>query len=330
MDFGLARSVASRLTSEGEITGTVFYLAPELALGQDFDGRADLYSLGVMLYELTAGELPFAKGDPLTVISQHIHATVVPPRSKNPKIPPLMEQLILQLLSKDPAERPETSSAVRQLLEAPSLLDPEAETERERSLIARIMRGRFVGRSTEFKQAKALWAQAAAGQGQTLLISGEPGIGKTRLLRELVTHVEVSGGLALIGEAYEETGAPYAPFAQILRRTLQRAAQEGVQLSDINLADLLVLAPELRPSYPDVPSNPPLKPEAEQQRQFESVVALLSAVGERTPTLLAIDDAHWADSGSLALLRHPAEAGPLHPGGDRRAATRDFRGGHHP
>ena len=306
MDFGLARSVASRMTTEGEISGTVFYLAPELALGQDFDGRADLYSLGVMLYELTAGELPFAKGDPLTVISQHIHATVVPPRSKNPKIPPLLEQLILQLLNKDPAERPESAAAALQLLEAPSLLDPEAGTDREQSLVARIMRGRFVGRSTEFKQAKELWAQAAAGQGQTLLISGEPGIGKTRFLRELVTHVEVSGGLALIGEAYEEAGAPYAPFAQILRRTLQRAAQEGVKLSEINLADLLVLAPELRPSYPGVPPNPSLKPEAEQQRQFESVVALLSAVGERTPTLLAIDDAHWADSGSLALLRHLA------------------------
>ncbi len=306
MDFGLARSVASRFTTEGEISGTVFYLAPELALGQDFDGRADLYSLGVMLYELITSELPFARGDPLTVISQHIHATVVPPRSKNPKIPPLLEQLILQLLSKNPAERPDSASAVRQLLEAPSLLDPEAGTDREQSLVARIMRGRFVGRSSEFKQAKALWAQAAAGQGQTLLISGEPGIGKTRLLRELVTHVEVSGGQAFIGEAYEEAGAPYAPFAQILRRTLQRAAQEGVTLSEINLADLLVLAPELRPSYPDVPPNPPLKPEAEQQRQFESVVAMLSAVGERTPTLLAIDDAHWADSGSLALLRHLA------------------------
>ncbi|MGH2619076.1 MAG: serine/threonine-protein kinase PknK [Anaerolineales bacterium] len=306
MDFGLARSVASRMTTEGEIVGTVFYLAPELALGQDFDGRADLYSLGVMLYELTAGELPFAKGDPLTVISQHIHATVVPPRTKNPSIPPLLEQLILQLLSKDPAERPESAVAVRLLLEAPSLLDPQAETDREQSLIARIARGRFVGRLTELKQAKALWAQAAAGQGQTLLISGEPGIGKTRFLRELVTHVEVSGGLALIGEAYEEAGAPYAPFAQILRRALQRAAQEGVQISEINLADLLVLAPELRPAYPNVPPNPSLKPEAEQQRQFESVVALLSAVGERAPTLLAIDDGHWADSGSLALLRHLA------------------------
>ena len=212
MDFGLARSVASRLTTEGEITGTVFYLAPELALGQDFDGRADLYSLGVMLYELTTGELPFYKGDPLTVISQHIHASPFPPRSKNSKIPPLLEQLVLQLLSKGPGDRPESAEAVRKMLEGASLLDPEAETDRELSLVARIVRGKFVGRAAELKQAKALWAQADAGQGQTLLISGEPGIGKTRFLRELATHVEVAGGIALIGEAYEEGGAPYAPF----------------------------------------------------------------------------------------------------------------------
>jgi len=80
-DFGLARSLASRLTSEGTLVGTVFYLAPELALGQPFDGRADLYALGVLLYELTTGRLPFTADDPLSVISQHLHAPVVPPRA---------------------------------------------------------------------------------------------------------------------------------------------------------------------------------------------------------------------------------------------------------
>ncbi|MCZ6530478.1 MAG: serine/threonine-protein kinase [Chloroflexi bacterium] len=65
VDFGIARSVASRMTSEGQISGTVFYLAPELALGQDYDGRADLYALGVMLYELSVGSLPFDHRDPL-------------------------------------------------------------------------------------------------------------------------------------------------------------------------------------------------------------------------------------------------------------------------
>lgn len=306
MDFGLARSLASRMTVEGEISGTVFYLAPELALGKDYDGRADLYSLGVMLYELAAGELPFTQGDPLTIISQHIHADVVPLRNKQAEVPPLFEQLVMQLLSKDPDDRPESAAAFEQLLAQPALLDPQAETDRELSLIGRIVRGKFVGRAAELKQAKSLWSQAVGEQGQALLVSGEPGIGKTRFLRELATHVEVSGGLALVGEAYESAGAPYAPFAQMLRRGLQHIEQAGIEVPEPILADLLDLAPELRPYHPDVPANPPLNPEAEQQRQFESVVGLLSTLSERTALLIGLDDAHWADSGSLALLRHLA------------------------
>jgi serine/threonine protein kinase len=65
LDFGLAGTVASRLSGEGTIVGSVFYLAPELALGEAFDGRADLYALGVMLYELTTGRLPFTADHPL-------------------------------------------------------------------------------------------------------------------------------------------------------------------------------------------------------------------------------------------------------------------------
>ncbi|UCC76468.1 MAG: serine/threonine protein kinase, partial [Anaerolineales bacterium] len=109
-DFGLARSVASRMTTEGTIIGTVFYLAPELALGRDFDGRADLYALGAMLYELTTGRLPFVADDPVAVISQHLHAPVVPPRAKNEQIPPALDALILRLLAKEPHDRPASAA----------------------------------------------------------------------------------------------------------------------------------------------------------------------------------------------------------------------------
>ena len=174
MDFGLARSVATRMTSKGEIVGTVFYLAPELALGQDFDGRADLYALGIMLYELTTGNLPFTAGDPLAVISQHIHASVVPPRAKNPEIPPVRDSLIVQLMSKDPEDRPPSAHEVYEYLERDDLLDPEAQGEKEILFLDRIVRGRFVGREQELSEARALWSEAAAGDGQTLLVSGGP------------------------------------------------------------------------------------------------------------------------------------------------------------
>ncbi len=78
MDFGLARTFDSRLTTEGMIVGTVSYLAPEQALGQAIDGRTDLYALGVMLYELTAGRLPFTADDP---IARDLAASVCAGRS---------------------------------------------------------------------------------------------------------------------------------------------------------------------------------------------------------------------------------------------------------
>jgi predicted ATPase len=306
MDFGIARSVASRMTSEGEIVGTVFYLAPEIALGQDFDGRADLYSLGVMLYELTTGELPFAQGDPLAVISQHIHATVVPPRAKNEDVPPRLDQLILELMEKSPDNRPSSASEVQKTLERGDLLDPDAEGVKEIAVVRRIARGRFVGREQELTDATNLWNKALAGEGQLLLLSGEPGIGKTRLIRELYTHVEVTGGHALIGECESEGGSPYSPFAQIVHKALQTRSENGFALPDFVLSDLLELVPELKPYYPEIPPNPKLEPEAEQRRLFENVVAFCQALSEYSPLMLVIDDAHWADSGTLSLLRHLA------------------------
>jgi serine/threonine-protein kinase len=201
MDFGLARSVTSRMTSEGNIVGTVFYMAPEQAMGQELDGRADLYALGVMLYELTTGELPFIDENPIAVITQHLNAPVVPPRAKNEEIPAYLDNLILNLMEKDPQDRLESAAAVLQILESPEDADASLRERKEVTVLDRIVRGRIVGRTGEYEEARTLWRDVADGAGQTLLISGEPGIGKTRLMREVVTQSEVSGGRALVGEA---------------------------------------------------------------------------------------------------------------------------------
>jgi ABC-type oligopeptide transport system substrate-binding subunit/tetratricopeptide (TPR) repeat protein len=305
-DFGLARSISSRMTSEGTIIGSVFYLAPELALGQDFDGRADLYALGVMLYELTTGSLPFAADDPVAVISQHLHAPIVPPRAKNPDIPPALNALIVRMLSKSPQDRPASASEVLHILQQPSILDKEAVPAEELSVLERIERGRMVGREQEIHEARGLWTRALSGEGQMLLISGEPGIGKTRLVRELVTQAEISGGEALVGVSYEEGGIPYAPFRQTIREALRNGHREGFDLPEFVLADLLTLAPELRSRYREVPQNPPVDPQAEQQRLFENLVIFYTMLSNRAPLLIVLEDAHWADSGTLSLLRHLA------------------------
>jgi oligopeptide transport system substrate-binding protein len=306
-DFGMARPVATRITSEGVIAGTVFYLAPELALGQTFDGRADLYALGVMLYELTTGGLPFTADDPMAVISQHLHAPVVPPRARQADMPPALDALIQRLLSKDPLDRPGSATEVLQALDSPDILDIDAAPVEELSVLKRIERGRLVGREREIAEARALWSRVLAGDGQVLLVSGEAGVGKTRFVRELVTHVQVLGGRAYLGACYAEGGAPYAPFSQILGQALAASSDGAPEAPDFVLAGLVALAPALRLDYPHVKPEPRLDdPQAEQQRLFENLTICLAAISSRAPLLLVLEDVHWADSGTLDLLRHLA------------------------
>ncbi len=171
-DFGLARSMASRLTSEGVISGTVFYMAPEQALGKTLDGRADLYALGVILYECVAGKLPFEANDPLAVISQHLHAPVVPPSTYSEQISPALGALILRLLSKQPDERPSSAAETRLALER--ILQPAANEKPRHNLPVQLTS--FIGREKESVEVLRLFKQT-----RLLTLSGVGGAGKTRL-----------------------------------------------------------------------------------------------------------------------------------------------------
>lgn len=308
MDFGLARSLASRLSGDGALVGTVFYIAPEQALGQEIDQRADLYSLGVMLYELVTGHLPFTADDPFAVITQHLYASVLPPRARNENVPLYLDALILQLLSKKPEDRPSSATEVLERLAAGDAGREQMLTPEPTFLLGRIVRGRMVGRERELREIRQLWKKALGGQGQLLLISGEPGIGKSRLVRELFTQVDVSGRAALSGECYAEGGAPYGSFAPVLRKAV--LAEDGHWMANslpgYVLADVLTIAPELRLNFPDVPTNPPLDPQAEQQRLFENITMFFAAQCQHLPTLLVLEDVHWADQGTLMLMRHLA------------------------
>ena len=222
-DLGLALpGQGARISRAGLVLGTPSYMAPEQALGQDVDARTDLYALGVLLYELTTGRVPFKGNDPLAVVSQHVHAPAVPPRVLRSDVPRALEVLILRLLEKNPAARfqtaTEVAAALRTCLDEPSL-EGDAEAAPAVAILDALSRGRLIGRAAELAEARQLWQRALDGHGHAVLLSGEPGAGKTRLARELTIQAAVDGAVVLSGGCYEyEATTPYLPFVEAFRR----------------------------------------------------------------------------------------------------------------
>src|SRR3954451_16337179 len=128
-DFGIARAGASDMTETGSIMGTAQYLSPEQAQGRPVSPRSDLYSIGVMLYELLTGRVPFDAESPVTIALKHISERPVPPREVNPAVPPALEAVVLRALEKDPerrfADAEEFAAALLEARERPTVVSRE-------------------------------------------------------------------------------------------------------------------------------------------------------------------------------------------------------------
>jgi DNA-binding CsgD family transcriptional regulator len=177
------------------------------------------------------------------------------------------------------------------------------------SRLDRIISGHWVGRVGEMNEATTLLRRAVSGQGQVLLISGEPGVGKTRFVRELISAANLPGASVLMGECYAEGGPPYAPLAQMLRDTFTSPIHTKLNLPDEALRDLLLVIPTLRSRFTDVLPEQNFDPQTEQQRTYEGFFAFCAALCSHDPLLLFVDDVHWADTDTLFLLRNLARRG---------------------
>jgi tetratricopeptide (TPR) repeat protein len=314
MDFGLARSEGrTRLTQAGMIVGTVAYMAPEQVLRGEADARSDLYSLGCVLYELVTHRPPFAGDDPISIISQHLQVPPVAPHWYNAQVSPELEGILLKLMAKDPAER---YASARDVLNAIEQLTPvmaqavEMPPVSPALLLGTVLRSRLVGRDGELRELKSSIELAASGHGQVVLVEGEPGIGKTRLLQEAQVYGRLRGFTVLVGRCYEqETGIPYLPFIEVFQGRFRGMSRADL-LDDLGetAPEFVKLIPEVRRTLPDVEPSPPLEPIQERLRLFSSVAEYLTNLSHRTPLVLVLEDLHWADAASLALLQHLTRA----------------------
>jgi class 3 adenylate cyclase/tetratricopeptide (TPR) repeat protein len=168
----------------------------------------------------------------------------------------------------------------------------------------------FVGRQRERLELGRLVEQIKAGTGALVMIGGEPGVGKTRLSEEVASRCVREGFQTFVGHCYEMAGAqPYIPIVEAFEQALAEASSPHAfrQFLGDEAPEVARLVPKLRQLCPDIP--PPLDLPAEQERRylFNSVWEVLSRTGRARPTLLVLDDIHWADEPTMLLIQHLAE-----------------------
>ncbi|MEE8636641.1 MAG: protein kinase [Dehalococcoidia bacterium] len=310
-DFGLALAVdVSHLSDEGMMVGTYHYMPPEQAMGGEITPRADLYSVGAMLYEMVTGRPPFTGDDTVAIIGQHINSPPVSPNWHRPDLSPALAALIMRLLEKDPQKRPASATEVLEVIEA--IEEGKAEklsTEESKALAENpLYRRVFVGREAELRQLQSAFDAAASGQGSVMIVVGEPGIGKTALTEQLATYVSLRSGRVLVGHCYEEGSfsLPYLAFVEALRTYAQ--ARDISQLRK----ELGTGAPNVARIVSDVrerlkiQARPQRDPEEEKYQLLQAVSDFLGSAAVAQPLLIVLEDLHSADKGTLEMLEHVA------------------------
>ncbi|MBN1955420.1 MAG: tetratricopeptide repeat protein [Anaerolineae bacterium] len=293
-DFGLSLLIEGRTLPDDPFLPLLApYLAPEQIMGEPLDARTDLYTFGVILYQLLTGQLPFDKTGVENILDSMDQAPI-PPRELNPRISLSLEHLLLKLLNRNPNDRYANAQQVRRVLGGLSAGGEEVVSRRHTPL---------VGRDEPLQILLGYWQEARAGRGQMVFITGESGIGKTSLVQQLA--LQSRAPVQLMGQSHESAErSAYHLFAEILRAYFATVPPEFSEpAAHPMLTNLSRLIPELGEMLPELPKPPPLEPVQEKLRLITNLAQFVRHATSRRPWLLIFDDLQWADPSSLEMLR---------------------------
>jgi len=210
----------------------------------------------------------------------------------------------------DAAPMPETVSLYESIRSGPSSSATDGPASAlERAVVPATMP--FVGRSDELLRLRQMWVRSMRGLGGVAVISGEAGIGKSRLLGEFAATVAAQGGTIVAGAATFPEAVPYQAVIEALRSALPSIA--GLPLDAAWLAAAADVLPDLRDADPALPRLSALEPARQQDRLFEAVWRCFEALAQARPLLLRIEDVHWAGPATTDLLAYLARRARGHP-----------------
>jgi PAS domain S-box-containing protein len=323
--------IASRLPRERQapeapetIAGTLAYMAPEQTgrMNRSIDARSDLYALGVTLYQMLTGALPFTAADPMAWVHCHIARQPVSPRDRVEHVPTPVSAIIMKLLAKTPEERYQTAAGVEADLrhclatwQAHGRID-DFPLGRQDMPDRLLIPERLYGRQAEIATLIAAFDRVAAGgTPELVLVSGYAGIGKSSVVNELHKEVVPPRGLFAVGKFDQyRRDIPYATVAQafqsLVRQILgkneadlsrwRESLREALGPNGQLMANLI---PELALIIGEQPPIPEL-PQQEAHNRFQLVFRRFLGVFARSehPLALFLDDLQWLDAATLDLL----------------------------
>ncbi len=330
LDFGLVSRFMSQPGREASDlgqygVGTLEYMAPELILGQFVDARADLYSVGCILYEIIAGQTPYQDEDVSMIIRQQFETGYQPLSEIIEGIPEALLDLIDRLLQPNPGKRMGYAMDVAATLNVGLPESPSYSTVPDpRSYL---YRPGFIGRDNIIEQMNQYIRSFQDGNGAMVLLGGEAGIGKTRIAIEIGRHVQSMNHPVLVGgcqpslAAGKNETAQHSELFQALKKPMltiydycreQGPAVTRKVIGDRNgiLAHYGLSPLDTDESEDDF--NAELFPPAEIRiRIFRMISQVMCAFIDIKPSILILDDLQWADELTLGFLKYLADSGRL-------------------